>query len=701
MTPRFQGVAVTLIKRGVKPPHSKFATASRFSFLKGVFRRFFLVFLLFCVPAHAQSWNFLDDEAESGGYDVSAQISALPAEFLLSQLENGDAYHLKLTPTAAQLWKIRAKKAQLLAQAPLAKTKFPVNFVAQRRGASWRFLLQGQTALEAEDDALGEGKIGARGGATNVRVQPIETIRFEDDFMRVAAEVALQNALRNPRTGVKIAGLQAQETIWNVAAGRFATTGLTENAEALVAQSANPFAFRPLDVGQNTALAGRVFWNDYSAAVSVLPQGAREIGLLVYAQDAKNYLGMFWNGSGPELRAVVNGTPKILDRARDFGALEANQWARLRLEIAGGQLRGFIDDAEVLRARTGLFGRGFVGLNATLPLAGDEKKGVGAVFDDAAVVSIPNFYDDFSRVVAGRWTTIAGKWNFQNGARPMDARGAYGVMGEASWTNYRVGGDLQIPADGAAGLLLHHLAGKGAYLLRVSGSRAKNFASHAQIVLIEGGKTKILGEKLVGARFNDSDLRWNFGAERGYLSAKIGDELIVDAFDATLKSGRAGIYAQNGKNASRVGDFSVEWSQKTSNWAKVPALYEVEQQAQTMGGWSTPQGFWVARAGKNELPNDALWHKGEFFGEEDLRFALPDLSGDKRMQLVFAAQNGAKLTLVLTQKDGLRAELGDGKAKWSGEAKLEKGAPIEIARRGSFFIVQSGETVVLAARVKN
>ncbi|HEX9997418.1 MAG TPA: hypothetical protein VGB45_09765 [Abditibacterium sp.] len=662
-----------------------------------MFRRFFLVFLLFCVPARAQSWNFLDDEAESGGYDVSAQITALPAEFLLSRLENGDAYNLKLTPQSAQLWKIRTQKPQLLAQAPLSKTKFPAQFIAQRRGARWRFLLAGKSALEAEDDAFNEGQIGVRGGATNVRVQPIEPIRFEDDFMRVASEVALKDALNNPRAGVKISGVQSLETIWNVAAGRFATTGLTENAEAQVAQSANPFAFRPLDVGSNTALAGRVFWNDYSAAVSVLPQGAREIGLLVYAQDAKNYLGMFWNQSGPELRAVVNGTPQILDRASDFGALEANQWARLRLEIAGGQLRGFIDDAEVLRARTGLFGRGFVGLHATLPLAGDEKKGVGAVFDDAEVRSIRDFHDDFARVVAGRWTTIAGKWNFQNEARPLDARGAYGVMGEATWTNYRVAGGLQVPTDGSAGLLLHHLAGKGAYLLRVSGSRAKSLASRAQIVLLEGGKTRVLGEKIVGARFNDSNLRWSFGSERGYLSAKIGDELIVDAFDTTLKSGRAGIYAQNGKTAARVSDFSVEWSQKTSNWAKVPALYEVEQQAQTMGGWSTPQGFWIARTGE---ASKTLWHKGEFFGEEDLRFALPDLSGDKKMQLVFAAQNGGKLTLILSQKDALLAELADGKSNWNGSAKLEKGAPIEIARRGNFFITRCGETVVLAARVK-
>ncbi|MBW3636284.1 MAG: hypothetical protein KY445_07445 [Armatimonadetes bacterium] len=658
--------------------------------------------LILTLPAHAQGFNFLDDEAEPGGYDVTAQITAPGAEFLLARSENGDGYSLKFTPQALQLWKIRAKLPSLLAQSPLKIAKFPANFVAQRRGPRWRFILNGQTALEAEDDAFSEGQIGTKGGVKGARVQPIEAIRFEDDFMRVAQEVALKEAIANPRAGVKIAGVQGEESIWSVAAGRFATTGLTENAEAQVAQSANPFAFRPMNAGENLSLAGRPFWSDYVASVSVAPQGASEIGLLVYAQDAKNYLGMFWSDkAGPQLRAVINGSARILDSAPNFGPFEAGQWNRLRLQIAGGQLRGFIDDAEVVRARTGLFGRGQIGLMAKLPVAGDDKKGVGAVFDDAEVRSIPDFYDDFSRVVPGRWNTIAGKWGWHGAARPADARGAYGVMGEANWTGYRVAANLRIPADGAGGLLLHHIAGKGAYLLRVSGSKAKTpGAGMAQIVLIRGNKTQVLGETAIKNRFDNSNLSWSFGGERGHLSAKVGDELIVDAFDNSLSGGRAGIYAQNGQKPVGISSFSVEWPQKTSNWAKVPALYEVDQQAQTMGAWSTQQGFWSANVpGAPATKDNAVWHKGEFFGDEDLRFALPDLGGSKTMKLLFAGKNGARLTLTLAGKDELSASLSDGKKNWEAKAPLKTGAPMEIARRGTFFIVRSGETVVLAARV--
>jgi hypothetical protein len=664
-------------------------------------RLLFLLPLFLALPARAQTFNFLDDEAEAGGYDVSAQITALPGEIVLAQAENGDSYNFKLTPKTLQLWKTNGKKSALVAQSALSIKKFPASLVAQRRGAHWRFLVNNQSALEAEDDAFSEGRIGTRGGLKDARVQPVEPVQFADDFMRVASDVAMREALQNPRAGVKIADLQLTESIWKVEAGRFATTGLTENAEAQVAQSANPFAFRPLDKGNNLALSGRPFWNDYSASVSVQPQGASEFGLLVYAQDAKNYLGLFWNQNGPQLRAVVNGAVKILDSAPNFEPFEANQWFRLRLQVAGGQLRGFIDDAEVVRARTGLFGRGQVGLWAKLPVAGDDKKGIGAVFDDAEVRSVTDFSDDFSRVVPGRWKPIAGAWNWRRAAQPTDARGAFAVTGQTSWTGYAAAARLQVPADGAAGLLLHHQPKKGAYLLRVTGSKAKSAgAGRAQIVLIAGGKTRVLGESALKNR-DASNLRWELRAENGYLSARVGDELVVDAFDASLKAGRAGIYAQNGKNAAKIADFAVEFPRGGSNWAKVPDLYEVEQQAQTMGGWSTPQGFWVARRSESKTaPENVLWHKGEFFGDEDVRFALPDLSGNKTLKMFFGSPQSAKLTLVLSQKEGrLNAALSDGKANWSGQAAVATGAALEIARRGHFFIVRSGESVILAQRV--
>ncbi len=231
---------------------------------------------------------------------------------------------------------------------------------------------------------------------------------------------------------------------------------------------------------------------------------------------------------------------------------------------------------------------------------------------------------------------------------------------------------------------------------------ASSFSSNAgkaQIVLIQGNKTQVLGETIIKSRFDGSNKNWSFGGDNGYLSAKIGEELVVDAFDTTLPRGRAGIYAQNGASPARVTAYSVEFSTVTSNWAKVPQLYEVEQQAQTMGGWSTPQGFWIARADEKATPEPAVWHKGEFFGNEDLKLNLPDLSGGKNLKLIFSPKTGNRLTLTFTQKDTLNVDLSDGQKNWNGKATLTKGASIEISRRGTFLVVRSGKIVILSARV--
>ena len=647
--------------------------------------RFPLVFafllLFFCANFAHANWNFLDDEAEAGGFDLSARVASFPARFYIAKQENGDGYTLNFAPDSFSIAVVQANKSRPLAAQKLS-AKAPFDFVLQRRGPRFRVILGGKIVMQAENDLFSEGPIGVQGGAKNVRVQPVEPIVFEDDFMRVASEAALENALKNPRHGIKISEAQITETIWSSAKGRWATTGLTENADAQVAQSANPFAFRPMDVGENLAVAGQPFWSDYKHSVSVQPQGASEIGVLAYAQDEKNYLGLFWSENGdPQIRAVLDGAPRVLAAAKGFGAFEQKQWYRLAIHSANGTLRAVIDDEEVARAQTGLFARGKIGLWAKMRVAGDDKKALGAVFDDSSVRSTRDFTDDFATPIPGRWTTVAGAWNFANRAKPANNQGAFAVMGEGIWANYRVSGDLNVPQNGASGLLLHHIAGKGAYLLRVGGSNSPTARGAVQIARLEGGKTTVLAQKTVGARFNNSRASWKFENERGYLSAKIsgenGDELVLDAFDENLKSGRAGVFAQGG----HIENFAVEFPTLRSMWAKVPALYEVETQAKTMGGWSTPEGFWTQQ-------NGAWQHKGDFWGDSEIAFNLPDLSGQKRAILSFG--NAKKLHF-----EAEKITLGS-------TVVARKNTPnerIEVLRRGNFLIVRAGENAVLATRV--
>ena len=647
--------------------------------------RFFLIpllALLLAQPARA-AFSYLDDEAETGGYDVSAQITSFPANVALARAENGDGYTLRLSATDARLEIKRGGKTGVLARSILKPRKLPLSLVAQRRGPRWRVILGGQTALQAENDAFNEGQIGVEGGVKEARVQPIEPIKFDDDFMRVASEVALEDARKDPRKGVRIAGAELTESIWSALTGRWATTGLTENAEAQVAQSANPFAFRALETGGNLAVAGRAFWSDYRFAISVLPQGAQEIGIIANASDAKNYVGLFWSESGaPQLRAVVDGKARVLASSTALGGLNQKQWVRLEIAATGDTLRGFVDGTEVVRAQTGLFARGQVGVWAKLTRPGSDK-GEGAAFDDAQVRSSNDFYDDFGRVVPGRWTTIAGSWTWQNSAKPADARGAFAAMGEGDWADYRVTGDLTIPINGAAGLLLHHRAGEGAYLLRVGGAKSPVAAGRVQIARLEKGKTVVLSE--ARAPKSGATARWEFGSERGYLSARLNGVRVLDAFDLKLAQGRAGVYAQNGGS---IRAFATEFPTRRAAWAKVPELYEVAQQAQTMGNWSTPEGFWVARTAGTA----PVWeHKGRFFGDGELRFALPDLSGAKEARVSWGKQAALKFSSSTITLEGAKPLVVN--------HALKAGERVEVARRGSFVIVRAGEKVLLTAKI--
>ena len=70
-----------------------------------------------------------------------------------------------------------------------------------------------------------------------------------------------------------------------------------------------------------------------------------------------------------------------------------------------------------------------------------------------------------------------------------------------------------MPASGAAGLLSHHETGKGAYLLRVGGSKSNVAAGQVQLARIANGKTEILAQTAVGTRYDGSKLQWQLGEE--------------------------------------------------------------------------------------------------------------------------------------------------------------------------------------------
>ncbi len=679
----------------------------------------------------ASGWNYLDDEAEASGFDLSFGAQQFPVEWMLAEQENGDGYILRFAPEGIMLSEKQNGKISVLAQ----RKEKPIvgEWVVQRRGRTWRIIAGKRIWFESENGDFEDGKIAWRGkpkSVSSIRVQPVEDIAFDDDFMRVKEDVAFASAVKDPHKGIRIADVKDGADTWQAQSGKWETTGLSENAEAQVAQSVNAFAFKTAAPGLNLAFTGRPFWNDYSIEAAARPEGAEAIGVVAYAQDKDNYLLLHWsrrtdvldaNSGTVELRAIVRGQMRVLATAP--GGFEDMQWYNLRLSVEGGTVRAFIDDSEILRARSNLFGRGQAGVYAVTKADTKDDKS-SAFFDDVRVRSEHDLHEDFEEFVPGRWQTLNGNWNWKGAATSQIAL-SQAVTGQNDWENYTVSARLKVPATASGGLLLNQ-SKDGVYTLRIGGSKSTDgFAGRTQIIKTLGDKKQILAEIKSGSDYDDREMAWSFSENDGYLKVSNENGRVLDAFDTDLAMGRPGILASAGKNASaRIAAWSVTFPEKRPTWAKVPELYEAEQQAETMGGWSTPEGFWlpvrpvadgapapVAATPADIKKADTLWHKGAFWGDGQLKFQVPELTDKQQFVVLLASGRQApevKLQFRIENNLLKVALQDDDKAKPNtGEAKLD-GKPtdynVEVQQRGSFLIARLQKTgdderqVLLATR---
>ena len=305
------------------------------------------------------------------------------------------------------------------------------------------------------------------------------------------------------------------------------------------------------------------------------------------------------------------------------------------------------------------------------------------------------------------------------------------MTGQNDWSDYTVSARLKMTPTSSAGLLVDQ-SKNGVYTLRIGGSKSSDgFAGRTQIVKTLGGKSQVLAETTSGAAYDNGESSWSFSENDGYLRASNEKGRVIDAFDTDLTMGRPGILASAGTAPARIAAWSVTFPEKRPTWAKVPELYEAEQQAETMGGWSTPEGFWLpARPVADGMPApvaattdgpktdgkadekkpDTLWHKGAFWGDGQLKFQVPALTDKQQFAVLLASGRQApEVKLQFRIENGvLKLALQDDKAKaTTGEAKLE-GKPtdynVEVQQRGSYLIARlqkAGEDerkVLLATR---
>jgi len=214
------------------------------------------------------------------------------------------------------------------AQIPLGGAAPSPFLVKERQGRV--ALLMGSRQAAIGDGTLWEGKLASTGSAlADLLYQPVEPVRFTDDFMRGEGE----------------------EDTWEVVAGDWAT-----KAEGDPKLGVNPFNYHGQSQGVGLSTAGWPFWDDYAFGVSVRPTQAGTVGQAFYYQDQKNYLLLRARvrdapgeeAGGFELVRVADGTEQVL--AQHDRCLVTGHWYRLSVKAYQGAVDAAVDGEQVASA---------------------------------------------------------------------------------------------------------------------------------------------------------------------------------------------------------------------------------------------------------------------------------------------------------------------------------------------------------------
>ena len=536
--------------------------------------------------AHAAPASFLDDEAEAST-DISWAMPR-PAATQTLVFDYQDAKNFYALETDAQTAKFTLTKAgakRTLASAPViwnAKNQI----VLQRRPWLMQLIVNDEVALRGFDAGWTQGKIGAApAGWTDVRVQPLEEVRFDDDFTR---------------TG------DAGDGVWKAASGKWQLSASSSHiSDKNAAMSSNPFAYQVLTPqGEALTTSGRWFWDSYDARVAVRPAGNGQVGVAAYVKDPKNYLAFVWSSEeGPNARQLVRVTDgKATPIAGGKGAFVARQWYKIGLRTSPGYIEAIIDGVPVLRAPNEALGQGGVGLWA--------KNMSAAEFDDVQVRS----YDFLRTAFAdnGAWERATGNWTLAGGiAKGADAGNGPNLLvtGARDWDGYRAHISAQLVPGATVGYAVGVRDTKNYTLFQITPGK------EARISRIENGATKTLFQgpaDLDEPTDKQGFARFQIDARNGALLVRAGNQLIAQASAPNLTNGRFALMTQSA--APLAFKDAVIYFPPPSDPPKVATKMEDDAY---MVGWASASGEWPPTPGDKGLE---FWNTGEFFGDTTLDF---------------------------------------------------------------------------------
>lgn len=532
-------------------------------------------------------------------------------------------YRLKLTKTTAVVEKYRDNNLEDVWEGKgrilHSDSKNPDQMIEIRRQVSWITVVVNHViALRVLDLSYGSGEVYVRMQEdleiTRFRVQPLDPIIFDDDFMKTA-EAAEDLGVWKPESGSwRIQSIDEKVR----ATGLKISNGKAPESE----RSPNPFSLSSLGIEPSIITSGQSFWSDYAFEVS--------------SKTESGWFGVVFCWRGPQdhfvfraqllqskkhagtlqLVRVKDGETDVLEERHFIG--RTGDWYRIQVSAVGGRIRASMDDALVFDVYDDTCSGGKIGLYS--------EGGYGTAFDDVAVRSDAAIHLDrkdeiekLGKASLGQWKIIEEKDGLTIECRrggpsktvgKLSSKPGHFDLWNSSLAGLRFEADIDVSNSRAAGLgIISQIQGKSirnAYLVNSKGE----FELHKDSVPLPRECYPIrMGKKLHLA------LDFNPGNESFYVN---GIKVHHFQGDAPSDIGKLFLYGEEGavfSNISVNGKDDRNWSQNVSKDAFVEDPY--------MQGWASPKWAWYPAKLPDEKSEPATWlYKGDCLGAVELSIPM-------------------------------------------------------------------------------
>jgi len=640
-------------------------------------------------------------QAEDKQFDVSFTVERKdPAQgsidLLIGYKDGDNTYRLTLDGKKAELFRrLKGKEVKLLAGVGPVTLSSPLHVIIRRRQPMLYVHVNDSSAVEVMDATFSLGAIALREGSglvKDARYQPVEEIRFADDFMRTSDEQQLG--------------------VWRQVKGTWRFHSVREtNPNADFKRSVNPFALggraqsAVMTVGDKSVpdyalvTTGYSFWTDYEFSVSLKSSGGTAGIVFNYLSDRHYYL-VRWNMSSPfrypsriELVSVKPSGRSVL--AEGYAVCAREQWYRLGVRTMGRRMQVLLDGDVIFDVvdREGI--GGVVGLYT--------EGTAETFFDDVEVKSNPVYIYDRADTWIRNGETRVGAWRFETNtlARIVGASGphflvvqseapSHYVVGDPGWKNQMMELHFKNPsARGWIGIEFGYRDSRNYNVLRWAPTSA-GVEQKLQLVRVVDGDEQIVASSATGYRPDAWHLLELDLSEEGHIRAYADSTLEIRTTAEGFGKGNYGVYASQAQGATF--ERLTIYFEKDQGKEKVVSN-EIFRTDPFMILWSAEKGDWFPVRGAF----NAYWHKGDFYGpsvitvplEAGTQVTVAAREKNFNMGYTWKVEQGGSNQLQLSL-------LREGKPVAQTPLSSQSGNSLALHQEDGFFWAKVGEREVLS-----